>query len=90
MFTSKGYGKRKDGRREILEATGRAVGELLRLVEEVNGKGDGGAVGRIEEVRMCRINAGLFGVPWEETRRVLEGIAVSEGEVREITVCEKG
>ncbi|KAI7129428.1 hypothetical protein KC316_g16574 [Hortaea werneckii] len=32
----------------------------------------------VEEIRMCKINSGLFNVPWEETKAVIEGIEVPE------------
>lgn len=76
-------GKRKDGKGEILEATRGAVVDLVRQVGELGE--DWGGVG---EVRMCKINSGLFGVPWEETRGVVEGAEVGrEGGVREVVVC---
>ncbi|RMX94487.1 hypothetical protein D0867_13837 [Hortaea werneckii] len=30
----------------------------------------------VEEIRMCKINSGLFNVPWEKTKAVIEGIEV--------------
>jgi hypothetical protein len=30
--------------------------------------------GDIMEIRICKINSGAFGVPWERTKRVLEGL----------------
>lgn len=83
VFTSRRYGRAKDGPEEILRATGAAVRELLRLVREAAERG--GVVG---EARMCRINSGSFGVPWERTKAVLEGVEVGEGGVREIVVFE--
>lgn len=83
LFTSENVGKRKDGKGEILEATRGAVVDLVRQVGELGE--DWGGVG---EVRMCKINSGLFGVPWEETRGVVEGAEVGrEGGVREVVVC---
>ncbi|KAI7532144.1 hypothetical protein KC331_g13738 [Hortaea werneckii] len=32
----------------------------------------------VEEIRMCKINSGLFNVPWEKTKAVIEGIEVPE------------
>ncbi|RMY60099.1 hypothetical protein D0863_11709 [Hortaea werneckii] len=32
----------------------------------------------VEEIRMCKINSGLFNVPWEKTKAVVEGIQVPE------------
>ncbi|KAI9686215.1 MAG: ADP-ribose 1''-phosphate phosphatase [Bathelium mastoideum] len=73
LFTSAGKGKTKDKPATILQHTGPAMRNLLRRVGEVR---DGG---EITEVRMCRINSGLFKVPWEKSKAVLEEIRV-EGE----------
>ncbi|GAB1734231.1 hypothetical protein NU195Hw_g3462t1 [Hortaea werneckii] len=32
----------------------------------------------VEEIRMCKVNSGLFNVPWEKTKAVIEGIQVPE------------
>jgi len=48
----------------------------MRLVCEAEERGE-----MIREVRMCKINAGLFGVPWESTKREIEGVELREGEV---------
>lgn len=53
------------------------------LLEQVRGwneahSGDGAV--RVEKVRICKINSGLFGVPWEDTVEVLEGIGLDEGD----------
>jgi len=80
-----------------LAATGEAVEDLVRKVKDVNeaaGEADGkskaksgsGEGDRIAEVRMCKINSGLFGVPWEATREVIEAVEVGEGDVEEIAV----
>jgi ADP-ribose 1''-phosphate phosphatase len=37
--------------------------------------------GRVGEVRMCRINSGLFAVEWGESKRVIEEMELGEGEV---------
>jgi hypothetical protein len=38
---------------------------------------------------MCRINSGRFGVKWERTLEVLEGIEVQEGGAGSVEVyCE--
>lgn len=95
LFTSerKGKGKGKGSKESILQATGEVVRDLLEEVREVNGEDWAEKKGasssgkkRIEEVRMCKINSGLFGVPWEETCEVIEGIEVGVGDVREIAV----
>ncbi|KAF2164971.1 hypothetical protein M409DRAFT_31335, partial [Zasmidium cellare ATCC 36951] len=70
LFTSRSKGKKKDSPGKILEVTGPAMRDLLRRVTEWNeGKGEGERVG---EVWMCKINSGLFGVKWGDTRSVLE------------------
>jgi ADP-ribose 1''-phosphate phosphatase len=46
--------------------------ELVRKAEEGNGH-------KIEEVRMCMINSGKFGVEWEKTEEVLRGVVVQHG-----------
>lgn len=76
-----GKGRGKGSKESILEATGDAVRDLLGQVAELGGE-EG-----IGEVRMCKINSGLFGVPWEATREVLEGVEVVEGQVGEVVVC---
>lgn len=44
---------------------------------------------RVGEVRMCKINSGLFGVPWEKTKAVLEEIEVEKGGVCEVKVVSR-
>jgi hypothetical protein len=68
----------------------------VRKVRDGNGGGGDGADGkakagtregdRIAEVRMCKINSGLFGVPWEATREGIEGVEVGAGDLEEIAV----
>ncbi|GAB1313581.1 ADP-ribose 1''-phosphate phosphatase [Madurella fahalii] len=78
LFTSRRYGKARDPPGRILEATGPAMRDLMRLVVEEKERG-----GRIGEVRMCRINSGLFGVPWARSKAAIEGLELGEGEVPE-------
>ncbi|KAF2771572.1 hypothetical protein EJ03DRAFT_268690 [Teratosphaeria nubilosa] len=78
LITSRRYGRGRDGRAQILEATGEGMRDFLAQVEDAVGVG---------EVWMCRVNSGKFRVPWGETRRVLEGVEVAEGcKVREVKV----
>lgn len=87
LFTSNFYGKRKDSPSKILSATGPAMEDLLKQVRDWNAAhGDGETVG---EVRMCKINSGLFAVPWEDSVEVLEGLEVGESGVREIEIVER-
>lgn len=63
----------------ILEATRNAVRELI--LEEVpkwnlKVKEDEERGEEVGEFWMCKINSGLFGVPWERTREVVEAIQI--------------
>ncbi|EME78238.1 uncharacterized protein MYCFIDRAFT_212330, partial [Pseudocercospora fijiensis CIRAD86] len=80
LFTSRSKGRRKDSPSRILGATEPAMRDLLRLVREN---------GEVGEVRMCRVNSGLFGVKWEKTKGVLEGIEVEGEGVREVKVVSR-
>jgi len=60
LFTSRNYGRRKDPKDVILDSTRSAIVELKALLAD-NGM----------PVYGCRINAGAFRVPWEETVAVL-------------------
>jgi hypothetical protein len=95
LFTSEKKGKGKGSKESILAATGEAVEDLVRKVKAVNetaaagpekGKSTTSAQDRIGEVRMCKINSGLFGVPWEATSEVIEAVEVGEGDIEEIAV----
>ena len=80
LFTSGQYGKKKAPPHTILENTGPATEQLmneLALYPEIK---------EAAEVRMCRINSGLFKVPWNMTRSVLKRINVKEGMPSHITV----
>jgi ADP-ribose 1''-phosphate phosphatase len=57
--------------------------DLMRLIVEEEGR-IGRAVG---EVRMCRINSGLFAVPWGRSKRVIEEMELRE---EEVPACGQG
>jgi ADP-ribose 1''-phosphate phosphatase len=95
LFTSEKKGKGKGSKESILAATGEAIEDLVRKVKAVNetdaagpekGKSTASTQDRIAEVRMCKINSGLFGVPWEATSEVIEAVEVGEGDIEEIAV----
>jgi ADP-ribose 1''-phosphate phosphatase len=95
LFTSEKKGKGKGSRESILAATGEAVEDLVRKVKAINetanaadekAKSGSSKEDRIVEVRMCKINSGLFGVPWETTKDVIEGVEIGEGDLEEIAV----
>ncbi|KAK4149780.1 hypothetical protein C8A00DRAFT_46672 [Chaetomidium leptoderma] len=81
LFTSRGYGASRDAPGRILGATAPAMRELMRLVVKHEEEEETGGVGGIGEVRMCRINSGLFAVPWERSKRAVEEMELGEGEV---------
>ena len=85
LFTSRGKGRDKDSPATILANTGPAMRDLLSQVEAWNAGDDERKVG---DLVMCRINSGLFNVPWEKTKAVLEGIEMTGDVV--VTVVEKG
>ncbi|KAK1761059.1 ADP-ribose 1''-phosphate phosphatase [Echria macrotheca] len=83
VFTSEQFGRNKDSPDMILKATESAMRDLLTHIAQEKGIG---------EIRMCRINAGLFAVPWEDTKKVIEGLQLDEKELPkgkpvEIVVC---
>ena len=84
LFTSAHYGRRRDSPRSILNATVPAMVDLLRKVLEWNAACEAGE--EVREVRMCKVNSGLFGVPWGETRRVLGEIDVGRSVVKVVRV----
>ena len=79
LFTSAKYGKAKASPEVILRNTVPAMQTLLELVQIAGGVGG---------VRMCKINSGLFGVPWERTVEALEGIEMLEGWEASVDVWE--
>lgn len=93
LFTSEKKGKGKGSKESILAATGEAIEDLVRQVRAVNeaateaeNKSKAIPQDRIAEVRMCKINSGLFGVPWEATSEVIEATEIAEGDIEEIAV----
>jgi ADP-ribose 1''-phosphate phosphatase len=82
VFTSAKYGKAKDKPGVILANTGPAMGELLEKFKEDGGDG--------KKVRMCKINSARFGVEWERTVAVLEGIEVEPGWAENVEVWSIG
>lgn len=65
LFTSAKYGRAKDPPHVILRHTGPAFRDLLAQLDSEP---------TIQEVRMCQINAGLFAVPWSDTKEALQDV----------------
>ncbi len=67
LYTSKGYGCYKDSTDTILAYTDRAIRGLMRHLYETDPEG-------FTTLASPKINAGLFGVPWEETEKIIKGL----------------
>ncbi|KAF2829087.1 hypothetical protein CC86DRAFT_368181 [Ophiobolus disseminans] len=83
VFTSAKYGRAKDKPDAIVRNSVAAVEMLLELVRVAKEAGE-----EVGVVRMCKINSGKFGVPWERTEEALRGIVLREGWPGEIEVWE--
>lgn len=80
LFTSKGVGGRKDDKKSILNSTRSAMIELLK---EITREGPD----MIKGIYMCKINSGLFNIPWTDSKRVVQEIGVDmKGMQRKIYV----
>ncbi|MGH7974935.1 MAG: macro domain-containing protein [bacterium] len=75
LVTSIDYGTKKDPKDKILEASRSA----LRFLLEEN---------PVLPIHSCKFNSGLFGVPWEETEKVLLEVMTETGYNKIWTVWE--
>jgi ADP-ribose 1''-phosphate phosphatase len=66
LFTSKGYGMRVDSVDQILRQTRSAFRDLLNDISTRETRDT------FSKLWICRINAGLFKVPWQNTLAILE------------------
>lgn len=73
LYTSRGKGRTKDSAKSILGASRPAMEDLLKKAKDWNEKAASDD-DQIKEIRMCKINSGLFAVPWEKTKASLEEI----------------
>lgn len=64
LFTSKNYGQFVDSPDRILKATESALADMIR--QNVDNK----------PLHTCKINAGLFNVPWQDTKKLLKATGV--------------
>lgn len=81
VFTSRRYGRGKDSPTQILAKTGPAMEELVNMMRKATAKET------ITEIRICQINSGLFSVPWEKSKAIIEGQEVGDGDLpKEIIV----
>jgi ADP-ribose 1''-phosphate phosphatase len=79
LFTSRGYGRRKDPPDVIMQNTAEAMAQLLSLIDDK---------AEVRTLRMCKINSGRFGVPWEKTVTALLSVEVPPGCPKKIQVWE--
>ena len=72
LFTSGGFGRRRSSSEVILSNTVLAVRDMKEQLERLReGHDIGNDVSAPTELWSCRFNSGLFGVPWERSRKVL-------------------
>lgn len=64
LFTSKGYGRNRDSKDKILHATSLSLQDFFKDYQ--------GVIEKYKVIHSPKINAGLFGVPWEETEAVIK------------------
>lgn len=81
IFTSAKYGKGKDKPDQIIKNTADSLSMLLQLISQVDGE--------VGAIRMCKINSGKFGVPWDRTEEVLKGIVLKPHWRTRIEVWER-
>jgi ADP-ribose 1''-phosphate phosphatase len=84
LFTSAEYGPKKDGPDEILMNTELAVRDLLVRLKQAKENGE-----NLGSLRMCKINSGKFGVQWERTEGILEGVRLEEVRGQEIEIWDR-
>src|SRR5579863_4862608 len=66
LITSSNYGQLRDPKEVILKNTRTALRDILGITGKLNCW-----IGDDETIHSCKFNAGLFGVPWEETEKIL-------------------
>lgn len=104
LFTSRGKGRTKDTPSTILDATRTSMEDLLMQIDACNKKSksddfyarsgreskhvENSYAKEISEFRICKINSGLFAVPWEDTKKILEAIDMPAG-LHEIKVISR-
>lgn len=84
LITSANYGQLRDSKDVILQNTRSALRDLLGITGKLNCW-----IGQDEEIHSCKFNAGLFGVPWEETEKILLEVLDEAGYNKVWTVWEK-
>ncbi|PYH87727.1 phosphatase [Aspergillus ellipticus CBS 707.79] len=75
LFTSRGYGRLVSPSDVVMENTEIAVADMRRQLDKI--ALDDTIDDWITELWACRFNSGLFGVPWSETKKILESSGLS-------------
>ncbi|KAF2672424.1 hypothetical protein BT63DRAFT_362830, partial [Microthyrium microscopicum] len=70
LFTSHRYGRAKDSPEKILESTKPAVEAMFTVINKWNERHE--PEEQCQYMYMCKINSGLFNVPWESTQEIIE------------------
>lgn len=81
LFTSRKYGRGKDKKDKILQNTEDAIQDMVDQLVDMEAKK------RPAEVWMCKINSGLFRVPWDDTKERIRYITCKGG--LHITIMDK-
>ncbi|KAK0652078.1 hypothetical protein B0T16DRAFT_405353 [Cercophora newfieldiana] len=76
LFTSRRFGKNKDSPSDILRATEPAMRDLIKQIMGEMASGE-----EVGEVRICHINSGLFAVPWDRSKNLIESLQFGDEEV---------
>ena len=84
LFASRMYGSRKARGEKILENTKTALEDLRDQVEKLRTQSKDRNPGRLYA---CRFNSGKFGVPWEDSRELVEQVFEDSGET--ITIVSR-
>lgn len=85
LFTSRRFGKAKDGPDQVLSATITAMKSLLQQIDDHNTTA--GAERKIHSLSMCEINSNAFKVPWQDTLRALTSIDVKQHTIKKVKVA---
>ncbi|KAI8942879.1 hypothetical protein NX059_000919 [Plenodomus lindquistii] len=75
LFTSERVGKAKDTTDVILKNTTSAIQHLLQLIHHLDEEAPPGQSSEIGDMRMCKINSGMFGVKWADTEAAIEKLS---------------
>lgn len=78
LFTSYNYGVRTDSRTAILNNTAAALYDLKRILE-THSLTRNSSYFNVPRIYTCRLNSGLFNVPWEMTKPLLEQASLPLG-----------